>query len=299
MPRLFSGLVVLTLPIVVCLLPGGARATLGDWPQSEADRPPVAGAGLFEGSLFFGEVRARQAYDANRHLAPTEPGQPTYVRGLELDLRYGLFRNFEVDLSVPFIITRRTETLVGAPDGRGLGRIQLGPRYQLEPRKHLWVAGGLLLLLPTTDPGLRPDPNDPAGEALKDNLATAVTGEVKRAFAQGAVSIHGQYLHTFANADDVDARRAPAPAWNLGVEGLVQASSRGFLALDLVFDRAGRTEIGGEAVPNSDAWTLRAQPRVGIHASRILDIEGRASGTLAGKNAPRAFVWSLGVTSRF
>lgn len=291
-------LVLLCVPLLAHAF--DATADPRGWPEHEAERPLVVAPGLVEIGVTYSESRARQGFDADGKKEPTQPGQPEYIRGLNTTFRYGTFRGFEVSMTVPYILTRRTEILVGEPSGRGLGRIRLASTYQL-PIPNFgtsWASGRVSVLLPTTDPELRPDPNSPEGKPLRDSLGATIDLAARRSFGNAAADLKAGYVHTFANTDDIDANRAPAPAWYASLSGTVQAS-RVFLDLGVRFDRAGRTEIGGEAVPRSDGWTFSLEPGLGFHAHESVDVLVGAQTALAGKNAPRNTVWSLGLIGRF
>lgn len=269
-----------------------------DWPDLETERPLVLHAGLIEIRAAYSENRATKAFATDSTLEPTQPGQPSYVRGLQTEVAYGLFRGFETSLTVPYIFTRRTEVLTGEPTGRGLGRIRVASTYQLPVSDGFWLGARGAFLLPTTDTSLRPDPNSPQAAPLKDNLAGTVDVLLRRNFSGVQLNAGAGYVHTFANVDDIKADRAPEPAWYAQVDTIVQAR-RAYLGLGARFDRAGRTEVGGEAVPRSDAWTVSITPSVGFHANDKIDLEAHVMSAMAGKNAAKNTVWSLGFTGRF
>ena len=88
-----------------------------------------------------------------------------------------------------------------------------------------------------------------------------------------------------------------APGWYAEVGGTVQAA-RVFPSMTVRFDRAGRTEVGGETVPDSDGWILELQPELGFHVHPNLDVMVRFEGAIAGKNAPREGEFSVGMIGR-
>jgi hypothetical protein len=272
----------------------------------------VAAPGLIELSLEYGLASSSRYFDTDGDLSPPGAVEPNRIHGVVLQGRYGVFRGFEVLGSVPYVAQRE---LPEESATAGLGRVQLGVRYQIPDfqapsagdtpalevyQRKLFIAPGLVLHLPTTEPALRPDPQNPDGPPLNDRLSARLLVETRYLIAsQFQIRGGAHYIHTFANQNDVDRQRAPAPGWGAHAQAVWQPLNRAWLGLEASFDRAGRSEVGGEPVPDSDAWALVGTPSFGIHVTSSIDVRGQVDVTFTGKNTARTLRGSAGVDVRF
>lgn len=237
---------------------------------------------------------ADRFYDSGSRLRPLPGDASTSALLATAHGRYGLFQNLEVRVAAPWTV--RLDRAGGSPVS-GLGRLELGARYEIRPKPIAFVAGEVALVLPSTARRLRTGPD---GSVRRDHLAVAGALFAKYTVLDAsAAHVSLGFVFPFANADDQQADRDPPASLFVEAGSSFQVGGHVWADGSARFTRTHRDEVAGGAVPRTDQFEVALKPSAGVHVTRAADVSLHGSIPVAGRNTPQTWGAALRLRFRF
>lgn len=277
---------------IAILFAGTAHA---EYPDREVDRPIVLPPGLSEVSAAGEYARATRGFDEGARTHALSDGGIESAATATALARYGVFQGLEVWVRAPYVVSlgvRGDERPLS-----GTGRAAFGARYELSPRPLTYLAAAGGIVLPSTAPALRTDPD---GTLHRDHLAVSGTLSFKQVLLDATAAWGvAEIVFPFANEDDDLGQRDPPATFRLAAGSIVQIDDRFHASAGASYTRTNRDRIAGGVVPRSDQFRVDLLPEVGVLLHPQVDVAAGAALPVSGKNTPQSYLFTATARVRF